>query len=224
MNKQPIFNVIDLNNWSRKFYFEHYYQHIKCTYSVTVPIEITNLLKNCKKHSVKLYPAMIYILTKAINQIEELRVNYNDKQELGFWNFMSPCYTVFHQDDKTFSNIWTSYDTEFSVFHESYSQDIKKYGEVRDFIAKEQDPGNTFTISCIPWLDFTAFNLNIYDDAKYLCPIFTIGKYTQEGNKTFLPVSAQVHHAICDGYHAGLLFESIKTLASSSEQFIGTCF
>jgi chloramphenicol O-acetyltransferase type A len=220
MQSNPVFNIINIDTWSRKPYFDHYYHRVKCTYSITANIDIGSLLELCKKKSIKLYPAMIYLITTAINQIDELRIGYNDKEQLGMWSFMSPSYTVFHTDDKTFSNIWTSYDKNFETFNRDYLQDIEKYGDIKDFFAKKLEPGNTFPVSCIPWIDFTGFNLNIYDNPDYLCPIFTIGKYNQQNNKIVIPISAQLHHAICDGYHAGTLFELIRKLALTPEEWI----
>ncbi|CAN5440664.1 type A chloramphenicol O-acetyltransferase [soil metagenome] len=220
MKKKPFFNIINIDTWQRKTYFDYYYNQVKCTYSITANIDIELLLRLCKEKLIKLYPAMIYILTTAINKIDELRINYNDQEQLGVWDFMSPSYTVLHNDDKTFSNIWTSYDENFSVFKRNYLQDIEKYGSIKDFFAKGQEPGNTFPVSCIPWIDFTGFNLNIYDDARYLCPIFTIGKYSQRDSQTVIPVAVQLHHAICDGYHASLLFELINKLAATPEEWL----
>ncbi|CEG55743.1 type A chloramphenicol O-acetyltransferase [Legionella fallonii] len=219
-NDSPLFNVINLDTWPRKPYFDHYSQQVKCTYSLTIHIDIGKLLSLCKKESIKLYPVMIYLITTAINQQEELRIDYSEQGELGIWNFRSPCYTLFHDDDKTFSNLWTPYNKDFSAFYLNYLTDMETYGATKAFTPKEGEPGNTFPISCVPWLDFTAFNLNIYDDARYLAPIITIGKYTQQADKVVLPIAAQLHHAVCDGYHAGMLFELIKKLSSTPEEWI----
>jgi chloramphenicol O-acetyltransferase type A len=215
-----VFDLIDIDSWPRKFYFDHYYQHVKFTYSFVASIDISNLLPACKQHKIKLYPVMLYIISRAVNEIKELHIDVNEKSQVGLWNFVSPCYTVFHEDEKTFSNIWTRYNANFSIFYRHFLHDIEQYGQVKEFIAKPNDPGNTFPVSCAPWLDFTAFNLNIYDDARYLKPIFTIGKYTHQEGKIMVPLAIQCHHALCDGYHAGLLLENIRNLAASFEQWM----
>ncbi len=209
------FTPIDMNNWARRPYFEHYYNLVKCTYSATVQIDITSLLEVSKKSEVKLYPCMIYIISRAVNQLEELRTNFDGEGKLGVWDVLFPSYTIFRDEDKSFSNLWTSYSENFAKFHNDYLEDNKTYKGSKDFFPKGPDPLNSFPISCIPWLDFTAFNLNIYDDARYLSPIFTIGKYKKENGKTSLPVACQLHHGLADGYHAGLLFTAIKDLAAS---------
>lgn len=45
-----------MDNWDRKECFEHYYNNAKCTYSLTVDMDITNLYKYIKKHNLRLYP------------------------------------------------------------------------------------------------------------------------------------------------------------------------
>ena len=69
---------------------------------------------------------------------------------------------------------------------------------------------NSFDVSMIPWLDFTAFNLNIHNEGKYLLPIFTIGKFKDINRKRMIPLAIQVHHAVCDGYHVGLFVNLLQ--------------
>ncbi|SEL39884.1 Chloramphenicol acetyltransferase [Paenibacillus sp. OK003] len=47
-----IFNRIDVENWSRKPYFEHYINNLRCTYSMTANIEITRLLAELKNKGI----------------------------------------------------------------------------------------------------------------------------------------------------------------------------
>ena len=67
-----------------------------------------------------------------------------------------------------------------------------------------------FDISMIPWVTFSAFNLHVFGDGKYLLPIFTLGKTFEDCGRRILPMAMQVHHAVCDGYHAGLFVEALR--------------
>ena len=49
------------------------------------------------------------------------------------------------------------------------------------------------------------------DDGKFLLPIFTMGKCFERDGKHLLPLSIQVHHAVCDGYHVGLFVEKLQS-------------
>jgi len=62
----------------------------------------------------------------------------------------------------------------------------------------------------VPWVEFTGFNINVYDEGKFLLPIFTMGKYFERDGKRMLPLAIQVHHAVCDGYHVGVFVEKLQ--------------
>jgi chloramphenicol O-acetyltransferase type A len=174
------FNYIDIENWSRKEWFEHYLNEVRCTYSITINIDITRLQIVRKEEKIKLYPVLIYLLSVVVNKYEEFRIDYDEYTEqgrLGYWDSVHPVYTVFHKDSGTFSSLWTEHDNCFSVFYDRYQKDIAKYGSVERFSPKENVPKNIFSVSSIPWTTFTGFNLNVYTDGSYLRPIFTFGKY-----------------------------------------------
>lgn len=97
---------------------------------------------------------------------------------------------------------------------------MEQYRDTKGLFVKENPPPNTFPISMIPWASFSGFNLNIVNEADYLLPIITGGKYTEQGGRVLLPVSLQVHHAVCDGYHASMFFKELQSLADSFEDWL----
>lgn len=215
-----IFHPIDMDNWSRKPYFEHYLNNVRCTYSMTANLDITRLLALCKNKGIKLYPALIHMIATVVNRHSEFRTCFDSEGRLGYWDHMSPSFTVFHDEDKSFSAIWTPYSEDFEEFYCRYLDDMEKYGRMKQLFAKRNEPPNTFPISSIPWVSFTGFNLNIYTEGTYLLPIFTMGKYCKQDEKIQLPLSVQVHHAVCDGYHTGLLFNDLQNLADTCEDWL----
>ncbi len=131
------FNLIDKENWSRKPYFDYYMNNIKCTYSMTANIEITDLLMQVKRNNIKLYPILIYMTSKIVNNHEELRTSFDEEGNLGYWESMSPSFTIFHKDDESFSNIWTEYSDDFKTFYNNCLQDIGKYSNVKKLLQKK---------------------------------------------------------------------------------------
>ncbi|MRY42819.1 type A chloramphenicol O-acetyltransferase [Clostridium beijerinckii] len=214
------FNLIDINHWIRKPYFEHYLNNVKCTYSMTANIEITDLLYEIKLKNIKFYPTLIYMIATVVNNHKEFRICFDHKGSLGYWDSMNPSYTIFHKENETFSSIWTEYNKSFLRFYSDYLDDIKNYGNIMKFTPKSNEPDNTFSVSSIPWVSFTGFNLNVYNEGTYLIPIFTAGKYFKQENKIFIPISIQVHHAICDGYHASRFINEMQELAFSFQEWL----
>lgn len=210
-----MFKPIDTSSWERKPYFDHYFSQIRCTYSITVNIDITNVLSFKDRNKVKLYPLLIYVISKAVNKYEEFRTAINDRGEIGIWETLSPCYTVFHKDSESFSNIWTEWNDDLNLFLSNFEQDSKRFGQIDRIDAKPNTPANVFPISSLPWTTFTGFNLNIFADGTYLLPIFTYGKYFKDGNRYLIPLSIQVHHAVCDGFHVSRLINEIQQECSN---------
>lgn len=202
------FTVIDKERWERKEYFDHYFLNVPCTYSMTVKLNITRI----KKKNQKLYPTMLYYLTTVVNRHCEFRTAINKDGELGIYSEMVPCYTIFHKDTETFSNLWTDYDSNYEKFCTAYENDILKYGEQKGITGKPNVPENNFNISMIPWTTFDGFNLNLQKDYDYLVPIFTMGKYYQENGQFMMPLAIQVHHAVCDGFHVCRFVNELQEL------------
>lgn len=157
------FKIIDRENWSRKEYFEHYFSNVPCTYSMTTKLDITKIIESKKK----LYPAMLYYLTTIVNRHVEFRITFNKDNELGVYDEMLPCYTIFHKDTETFSNLWTVYCKDYEEFYKMYEDDLRQYGNQKGMFGKPDVPDNCFTVSMIPWVSFEGFNLNLQKGYDY---------------------------------------------------------
>ena len=198
------FHAIDFQTWKRKEFYEHFTKEVVCTYSTTVNLDITNL-KNYR-----LYPTIIWLLTKTVNAMPEFRTAIT-AEGVGIYDQMHPAYTIFNHENKNFSGIWTEFHPDYKTFLRAYEEDTKKYATFSQYAPKPNRPENSFDISMIPWVTFTSFNINVYDEGKYLLPIFTLGKYFDDHEKRLIPLSIQVHHAVCDGYHIGLFVQMLQT-------------
>lgn len=200
------FTHIDLNTWKRKEYFQHYFTDIPCTYSITVNLDITNIVSK----NIKIYPALLYALAAAVNNHDEFKTAFDENGNLGIYDIMHPCYTVFSKNAETFTNVWTAYNKDFKVFYANYQNDASLAKNCTKMLAKADTPPNTFPVSMLPWETFTGFNLNLPKGSAYLLPIFTAGKYFQEGSSCKLPLAVQVHHAVCDGFHVCRLTNEVQ--------------
>ncbi|WP_256083903.1 CatA-like O-acetyltransferase, partial [Staphylococcus aureus] len=154
------FNIINLETWDRKEYFNHYFNQ-QTTYSVTKELDITLLKSMIKDKGYELYPALIHAIVSVINRNKVFRTGINSEGNLGYWDKLEPLYTVFNKETEKFSNIWTESNASFNSFYNSYKNDLFKYKDKNEMFPKKPIPENTVPISMIPWIDFSSFNLNI---------------------------------------------------------------
>ena len=205
------FTKIDWETWARKEYFEHYFTGVPCTYSTTFRLDVTRL----RRRGDRFYPAMLYMISTVVNRHQEFRMACNAEGEVGFYDQVHPCYTIFHRDTETFSNLWTEYTSDYAAFCLAYEQDMAAYGDRQGMMAKPNPPENTFPVSMIPWASFEGFHLNLKEGYDYLPPIFTMGRFYEQDGKILLPLAVQVHHAVCDGFHLCRFVNELQQLLDS---------
>lgn len=211
---EPVFHVIDKTSWERSVHFDYYYSQIKCKYNLNANLDITNLVTKQKGKNIKFFPTMLYVIMRAVNQNKEFRMSFNEKGELGYWDEVVPCYTLFHDADKTFTDIWSEYNADFEIFYKTVSEDMQKYKDITGVIkARPGQPKNFCSVSCLPWLSFTSFAQDTYTESSFLFPLIKFGKYFEENGKILLPVSVFVSHAVADGYHTCKLINDIQEIA-----------
>lgn len=202
------FERIQLDGWARREHFEHYRSQVPCTYSMTTKLDITALVEA----KVRLYPAMLYLLTRAVNRFPEFRMDFDSEGKLGVCGEMHPCYTIFHRDSETFTNLWTEHTEDYQVFCRAYERDLEQFSGNKSMMAKPGVPANTFPVSMIPWESFDGFNLNLEKGYSYLLLIFTMGRYAENNGRYLLPLSIQVNHAVCDGFHVCRFVSALREM------------
>ncbi|MBQ8554585.1 MAG: type A chloramphenicol O-acetyltransferase [Clostridia bacterium] len=197
--------LIDQAAWPRREHYEHYLRRNPCTYTVTVQLDITALQDQ------RLYPTMLWLLTRAVNTHEAFRTTVTP-QGPGIFSDMHPAYTIMGKGSETFTCVWTAFHADFQRFLRSYEEDAATYANSPHLFAKANRPENSFDVSMLPWFTFSAFNLHLYNAQTYTLPVFTIGKAVPCADRTMLPLAIQVHHAVCDGFHVAQFVDTLQQL------------
>ena len=220
MKKELKFHAIDTNTWPMAQSFYYYTQMAPTTYTVTVMMDITRLRIALKEKGYKFFPAYLYLVTKAIEQQQELRMAVRDGV-LGYWESLTPAYPQFHEDDKTTSLLWTEYDDCFLSFYEAYMQDTQAHGGDHGILTTKGVPlPNAYIISCIPWFTFQSFSLHNHGMKDYFVPSFEAGGFLEKDSKLWMPLSVTVHHATTDGYHLKVFFDELQRTMDNSDGWL----
>ena len=155
------FNKIDMQNWNRADAFKHYSVDVPCTYSMCVNIDITALLNKIKENQLKVFPVVLYGISHIVNLHREFRMGIDGDGNIGYYEKTNPCFTVFHDKVESITDVWTEYDKDFELYYENYLNDMEIYDNGKLVVSKPKQESNFFTVSCIPWVSFTGFNLNL---------------------------------------------------------------
>ena len=205
------FMPINLQTWSRGQMFYYYSKMAPTGYSLTVNVDITQMRAALKAKDLKFFPAYLWLITKTLNKQIEFKVAEKDGQ-LGYYDILTPLYAAFHDDDKTFSLMWTEYHEDFTVFYQNYMQNQIQYGGNHGVLAQTQTlpPENSYVVSCVPWISFKHFSVHSYENKSYYFPSVEAGKFYEKGGKLLMPLSITCHHATTDGYHVNCFLEQLQ--------------
>lgn len=199
---------IDVQNWERKGLFTLYTTDLKLVMNMTVDIDVTNLLRFTKKHGLKFYPTMIWVVSKRMNARDEFKYSLTPQGELLKWDSVSPSYTDFNTETEKFVKFVTEYCDDLFAFHDRVMADRAKHKDEVGFVPDQ--PANFFDISCLPWTRYKSFDLHVYGDGLSLFPVVIWGKYQEENGKIIMPVTMNIHHAVCDGFHLSRFFKELQ--------------
>lgn len=206
-----IFTPIDLQSWPRGQMFYYFSKMAPTGYSVTVTVDITELRQTLKAANLKFFPTYLWLVTKNLNRQVEFKVAEKDGVP-GYYDTLTPLYASFHEDDHTFSLMWTEFREDFPAFYMAYMDNRQQFGSVHGVLGQPQTPppANAYTVSCIPWISFEHFAVHSYENKPYYFPSVEAGKFREENGRVLMPLSLTCHHATTDGYHINRFIEDLK--------------
>ncbi|WP_166997760.1 CatA-like O-acetyltransferase [Paramicrobacterium fandaimingii] len=209
--------VVDLDSWPRREHYEHYRNAVPCTYAMTVELDVTAFADALSRSVRKTYIAQIWALATVVNKHDEFRMCQTESGALGIWPIVHPAFTIFNRERETFSCVSAPYDANFGAFHLSAAALLESHRHATELFPHGAPVKNSFDVSSMPWASFTGFTLNIRDGWEHFAPIFTLGRYVQREGRVMLPLAAQIHHAVADGFHMARFVNDVQELLSEPD-------
>jgi len=206
------YTKVDMSTWKRAEYFSHFINDLRMVMSLTVEVDVAPLVHYVKKHGLKFYPAMLWVVSTVLNAHDEFKYSWDEAGNLIRWDYLSPSYADFHREDESFVKLVTEYDEDLFVFHDRFMADREKHRADHAFL---KQPPNFFDASCMPWVRYQHFALHVFDEGKFLAPVVLWGKYEEENGKLVMPLTLNIHHAVADGFHMSRFFAEVQALMDS---------
>ena len=214
------FHPINFETWERRQYFYYFTKMLPTGYSLTVEIDITKTRKAAKERGIPFMAAYLYVVSRQLSAQPEMRISTLGDQ-LGAFDVLHPSYAVFHDDDKTISNMWTEYSPSFTSFLAQYLNDRALYAKNHGPSAKPiAPPPNLCMVGMLPWVSFTHYSPVPYQQSDCYFPVIEAGKFFERNGRTLMPLSVMAQHAVADGYHTSTLFNGIQAAFLSPQEWI----
>ena len=223
-----MFRVVDVENWNRK---ELYEKFVKKPFVVTLNtnVDVTKLVSAAKHKKIKFSTCFVYAISRVVNKIENFRIGFNEKDEVGIFDVSSPKISVLKKGAEIYSSVVVDFEKDFLSFHNNYLLRMKEYEEYDGpgRYSNKNGRRDFFIVSYVPNIDFSSFvSVPIfYDVAESCVPFFCIGKWTKKFFKVKVPLSFRVSHLAVDGLHLGRFVDMLKAeISLLSKEILKTKF
>lgn len=198
---------VDLEKWNRKESFEFFGAFEDPFFNVTVALDVTELYELCKTRGFSFSSACLYFSQKSANSVREFRIRLL-RGELVEFDLVEATQTII-QPDESFSFCYFETHPDLGQFIRSARRAVEEYTAKNTFDV-ESDRVDLIYYSVIPWFSFTSFKHATRANPDQTVPRIVFGKYYQNGNRRFMPVSVEVNHKIMDGIHVGKYVERFQ--------------
>ena len=208
---------LDVATWSRRDLFEFFINYDNPYFNICLRLDVTEVLswlRSRAKVSVSL--ANHYFALRVANEIEPFRYRLQDGKVL-VHEVINGGSTVLLADD-TFTFAYFDYHEDFDEFMAGAQAAVARTIAEPNFQPTPRD--NLIYFTTLPWFSFTSFAHARKRGRGDSVPRIAFGKFVQENERTLLPFSVEVHHALMDGLHVGRYVNRLQEALDSPEDFL----
>ena len=203
--------IVDINTWNRKVAYNNFINYTDPVFSVSTRLDVTELLDFCKTENKSFFPTFLYIVSKCVNEVPEMKMRIVNDEVVQF-DTVNPSYIVICENDELATHL-TGYQEDYEIFYNLARTEIDelKQSNPRDFNGDLRY--DCFFVSCLPWTDMVSVKnpYNLADKSQTSIPRITWGKYVPNGNGRYeMGFDISAHHALIDGKQVADVFEKIR--------------
>ena len=203
--------IINKETWNRKDIFDMCSSVDYPFYSVTIPVDVTNVRTISRQKGLSFYYLLIWVCTKAINSVPEFRIRIRGEQVVRL-DQTNPSFTNMKKGSDHFQIITMPWEDDY----QSFCHNAKKKSEAQlQFMIPSEETDGLIFFSCTPWFDFTAYTNEHNFNKDDTVPRLAWGKYYEEQQRLFVHMAIEVNHRTIDGYHIGKFKEAVDKEISS---------
>ena len=213
--------IIDVEKWNRKAHFNCFSKYSNPVFSMSVKMDVTDLLAFSKQTKTSFFTNFVFVVTKCLNEIEEFRIRIKNGQVV-VYDVIRASYIVMNTQG-VIVTCSTDAPLDYGDFYKVMRADVEDAEKVVDRQEfNVTDDNDLFYMSCMPWVDFATMT-NPYDYANpdnTSIPRLAWGKYVKDGDRYKMTLDIACHHALMDGYPLTQAFVKIQNALDDIQNFL----
>ena len=199
--------VIDKSAWLRREIYDFFAPMSDPFYTLTFPVDVTALRARCRAGGLPFYPAMVFAVTRAMEQVEAFR--YKDRDgTIVRHDSLVPSFTDLRPGSDRFHIVTLERGEDLADFCRRAKA---ASAAQREFITAGPWPEDQLVyFTCLPWFPVTALKNERNLDPADSVPRAAWGRWEEKGDRTELLLSLELNHRLLDGVHVGRFHEALK--------------
>lgn len=199
----------DLENWNRKEHYLFFKDFTEPFWGLSFNLEITNLYQKAKKENLSYFAISLHRILKSINEVQAFKLRI-ENDELYLYDTIHASATI-GRNDKTFGFSFIEFSPDFNIFSRSIQDETKRINQTPGLaMSQNTERYDTIHFSALPWIPFTALSHARHYAFADSVPKISTGKIISEGKAFIQSISLHCHHALADGFDAGVLYEHLQ--------------
>ena len=190
---------IDVETWPRKDAYRLFSRGYLPYFSVTTPLDVTELRRFTKKEGLSFYRAMVYIVSRAMNELEPFRLRIR-KDGIAVCETVSPSYTTAGRDGS-----FGISDVEYlpgETMVDFCRRALEKEASQREQMVVQDDVRDDLIfISSVPWFVTTSVLQEQPTNPDDSFPRVLWDRVHEEKGWQLVNFTAQLNHRLLDGSH-----------------------
>ena len=190
---------IDVETWPRKDAYHLFSKGYLPFFAVTTPLDVTELRRFTKKEGLSFYRAMVYIVSRAMNELEPFRLRIR-KDGIAVCETVSPSYTTAGRDGS-----FGISDVEYlpgETMVDFCRRALEKEASQREQMVVQDDVRDDLIfISSVPWFVTTSVLQEQPTNPDDSFPRVLWDRIHEEKGRQLVNFTAQLNHRLLDGSH-----------------------
>ncbi|MFS8084365.1 MAG: CatA-like O-acetyltransferase [Acidobacteriota bacterium] len=212
---------LDLDSWARRDTFEFFRNFDKPYFNVCVRLDVTNLLLALRKLNPHSKPnvtlAYHYFALRVANELEPFRYRLR-KDEVVVHPIIHAGTTVMLLNG-SFALAYFDYHENFAEFIAEARRAVDETLEAGVFQPRREHDARIYCTT-LPWLAFTSFSHARNWGREDSVPRLAFGKFIKDNERTLLPFSVEVHHALVDGSDVGRYVTRLEEVLAKPDEYL----
>ncbi len=209
---------LNTDSWARREAFDHFRGFDKPYFSVCVRLDAAPLKTAAVARGASFSLACHFIALRLANLHEPFRY----RLEGGRVRVHAAVHasTTVLRDDESFGFATLRHSADFAAFCAQGSAAMAAVRTRQRPFQPDVDEAALVHFTTLPWLHFTSFSHARNWGREDAVPKFAFGRLQAEGDRLWLPVSVEVHHALMDGLHLGRYVQDMEAALQQPQRWL----